>query len=91
MISGINACKQNCETAMKTIQGEMMYAIKAGMPYQTDVWNNYNQKLFNAAARAVISNVQDVVQVVSFSSFLKENILNYTAVIQTIYGTVTIQ
>jgi hypothetical protein len=90
VISGIAAVQQNCETAMKAIQGEMIYALKSGMPYPTVVWNNYNKQLFRSAAIITLSNVQDVVSVTSFTSALNENVLEYTATIKTIYGTVTI-
>lgn len=91
ILTGINACKQNCETAMKTLQGEAMYAADSFMPYQSTVWDNYNPKLFEAAARIVLSAVQDVVSVLSFTQELdSDGLLSYEAIIQTSFGVVTV-
>ena len=53
MVTGLQACMQNCATAMKAMQGEMIYAMTSGVPYRSVVWDNYNPKLFAASARAV--------------------------------------
>ena len=87
-LTGIDACVQNCHTAMQTLQGEMMYNQQGGMPYQTTAWDNFDQNLFDAAAQAVLLNVQDVTDIIEFSSALVDGVLNYSATIKTIYGTV---
>lgn len=89
IVSGIQACEQNCQTAMLAMQGEMMYAMENGMPYAQTAWDNYDPDMFEAAARLVLNAVQDVVSVISFTQQLNGNSLSYTAVIQTIYGTIT--
>ena len=88
--SGIEACLQNCATAMKAIQGEMIYNQTGGVPYKTVVWDNYRPRLFEAAARIVLKNVKDVVSVVSFSQSVDDGVLRYSATIKTIYGIGTI-
>ena len=86
VLTGIEACMQNCSTAMQAMQGEMMFAKKKGMPYKLTVWDNYNPKLFEAAARTVILAVPDVVSVLKFNQNMENNVLSYSATIQTKYG-----
>jgi len=64
--------------------------MTGGMPYKTVVWDRYWPKLFEAAAKSVLLNVQDVTGILSFSQSMENNVLSYTAVIQTIYGTATV-
>ncbi len=88
-VTGLQACEQNCQTAMLALQGEMMYAADAGLPYAAVAWENYRPQLFQPAARSVIMQVQDVLGVISFTQELNGNTLSYTATISTIYGTTT--
>ena len=60
------------------------------MPYQITAWDEFDQNLFDAAARAVLLNVQDVTDIVEFESALVDGVLNYSATILTIYGTTPI-
>lgn len=89
-LTGIDACVQNCKSAMQTLQGEMMYNQQGGMPYQVTAWDNFDNNLFDAAARAVLLNVQDVTDIIEFESSLADGVLNYSATILTIYGTAPI-
>lgn len=88
-VSGLNAAVQNCQTAMLTIQGEMMYDLEGGVPYPTVVWNNYRPNLFEAAARAVLLKVPDVTDILAFSQSLSNNVLSYSVTINTVYGIAT--
>ena len=89
VMTALDACMQNCQTAMLAVQGEMMYAADEGMPYSTVAWENYRPQLFEAAARSVLLQVEDVVGIISFTQSLTGNTLSYTATINTIYGTTT--
>lgn len=89
-LTGIEACVQNCKSAMQTLQGEMIYNQQGGMPYQITAWDNFDQNLFDAAARAVLLNVQDVTDIIEFESSLVDGDLSYSATILTIYGTTPI-
>jgi hypothetical protein len=88
-VTGMQAAVQNCQTAMLALQGEMMYAMDSGMPYATVVWNNYEPSLFKAAARSVLLAVQDVTDLLAFSSEFSGGKLSYTATINTVYGVAT--
>ena len=89
-VTGIDAAIQNCKTAMQAQQGEMMYAMLNGMPTRATVWDNFNPSLFEAAGRSILAGVQDVTGVAAFTITRTENVLTYTAVIVTIYGTGTV-
>ena len=89
-VTRIDACVQNCKTAMLAQQGEMIYAMDAGMPTRATVWDNYNPQLFEAAARSVIKSVQDVTGILSFTQMLDNGTLNYSVQISTIYGNATV-
>jgi hypothetical protein len=85
-ISGLPAVMQNCMTALRVRRGEMMYAANGGMPFFEAIWNTYNPKLFEAAARGILLGVSGVTGVLAFSMQRQGNNFFYMAVIQTIYG-----
>ena len=88
--TGIDACVQNCRTAMLAQQGEMIYAMDSGLPTRATVWDNYNPQLFEAAARSVLKSVQDVTGILSFTQSLNNGTLGYSVEISTIYGNTTV-
>lgn len=84
--TGINAVKQNCETAMRAQVSEMIYAMQDGVPTMETVWDNFNPVQFEASARRTLSGVEGVVRVEAFYMRLDGDTLYYEAVIRTIYG-----
>lgn len=86
LLSGLAAVMQNCKSAIEAQRGEMLYAASNGMPTQAFVFDRYNPALFEAAARTILRGVKDVVAVEHFQSRVTNGILNYRAVIRTIYG-----
>ena len=91
MKTGIEACAQACTHAMKALRGEMQYSIDTGMPYFTVAWSGSpNMLAFEAAARATLKAVRDVLAVTAFSAQVSNNTLVYTATISTVYGATVI-
>ena len=87
IVAGLVAVKQACEHVMKTMLAEMVLAYNQGLPNFQTVWVGApNVPQFEAAGRAALQNVPDVVQVVSFDTIVRNNTLAYTAVIQTNFG-----
>lgn len=85
-----DAVAQDTVTAMRTLRGEMQYETQGGMPYFQTAFNKYKPRAFEAAARGVISQVPGVVRVTEFAVALTNDELQYSATIETIYGTVFI-
>lgn len=86
MLSGVDAFRQCCITAMQAVKGEMIYATDKGMPYFETVWNNYNPKAFEAAARVTLLAVPEAVQVASFQQWVTDDQLYYIAEIQSTFS-----
>lgn len=83
----LQAVLQNCEHAVKTQLGEMIYAVDAGVPNFTTVWNGSpNKTQFEAFLRRTILAVQDVTEIQELSSAASNHVMSYRAVIKTIYG-----
>jgi len=89
-LAGIYAVLQNCKSAMLAQRGEMMYSTQTGMPWNETVFDNYNERQFEAAARDVLLSVSGVESVLSFNTQAHDGTLSYASTIQTIYGTGTI-
>ena len=86
IVTGLDACEQNCKTAMLAVQGEMIYALQGGIPYRSVVWDRYTPALFEMYAREILLSVKDVKSVASFTQNMTDGILSYEAKIVTIYG-----
>lgn len=84
---GLDAVLQACEHAVKAQLGEMVLATDQGIPNFQLIWNGTpNLIQWEAALRRAISQVSDVIEVVSLVATQDGNVLNYTATIRTIYG-----
>lgn len=89
--SAADAVGQLCKSRIEAQRGEMKYATNQGMPTGQTAFNQFNPLQFEAAARMIITGTStDVTGVTSFSMYSNDNVLNYTAVIATIYGQTTI-
>lgn len=84
------ATAQLCKSRIEAQRNEMVYSMNEGMPTRATAWDQFNPKQFEAAARAIISGTPNVIQIVSFDMFKNGNALDYAAVIQTTYGTATV-
>lgn len=97
----LQATLEQCAEAARTILGECIFDISIGIPYQEVVWvgvPNINQ--FSSSLRTAFLAVNGVVEVVSLivgqtqsnSSLISQSadMLTYSAIIRTTYGTGTI-
>jgi hypothetical protein len=97
MSFGIEAVLEACAEAARTLLGEMLYNADQGIPYQQLVWVGVpNIAQFTAALQSAFLAVPNVLQVVSLTTSQgpspagapgEPNQLNYSAVIQTAFGT----
>ena len=97
MVSDLQAVLQECSQAALTLLGECVLDTNIGIPYQQVLWvgvPNINQ--FLGALRQAFLKINEVVEVVSLmavqtnepnSTSQSADLLTYTAVIRTIYGT----
>lgn len=78
---------QKCTQIMSTLRGELQYDQLRGIPYQQVLWSGSpNVLAFEAAAREAIMSLAGVTGVDSFAVQLSDNVLNYQANINTIFG-----
>lgn len=85
--TGQDAVMQACEHAVKAQLGEMMYAADEGMPNFKVIWNGQpNIPQFIAALKRRIEGVTGVIQASDITASASNNVLTYSATIQTIYG-----
>jgi hypothetical protein len=87
VVSGLDAVLQTCEQVAKTLLGECVLNTTLGVPYFETVWNGSpNVQQFTAGLRTAILSVPDVVEIVSLITSQNGDVLSYTAVIRTVYG-----
>jgi hypothetical protein len=87
MVAGLAAAVQNCETAVKTLLNEMIFAQGDGLPYFEALWTGIpDSAVFEAALHARLLAVQDVTGIVELTTRLEGNAFKYDATISTIYG-----
>jgi len=85
--SGLAAVMQACQQAAQTQLGEMIYATDQGLPNFAAVWNGApNLAQFEAYLRRMLGQVDGVTAVIDATVSVANNVLSYTATIQTIYG-----
>lgn len=90
VVTGKEACAQNSVTAMSAQLSEMVYATSSGMPMQATAFDRYDTVGFEMAARAILLQVRDVLDVTAFAVSQQGAILVYSATLSTIYGEVVI-
>lgn len=85
--SDLEAVLQACEHAAKAQLTEMVLAVDQGVPNFQTLWNGAPNVLqFESYLRRQLLAVPGVLDVASLTSSVANNILSYTATIQTIYG-----
>jgi hypothetical protein len=91
MATGIDAVKASCEYAVKTMMGELIYQGDLGVPNFNLIWNgNPNIPQGENAIRETLLRVENVTGVSSIEAFVEGDIFKYNAVINTIFGEVTL-
>jgi len=89
--NGIDAVRFACLSAAKALLGEMIYAITSGVPYFQTVWIGTPKLLqFQSTLRNTLLGVSGVTGVQNLVLSQAGNVLQYEAIILTIYGRVTI-
>ena len=89
--TGIDAVKASCEYAVKTMIGELIFQGDNGIPAFNLIWSgNPNIPQAENAIREVLLGVENVTGVSSIEAFVNGEIFNYTAVIETTFGTTTL-
>lgn len=86
MLTGIEACQQDCKCALQAAIREMPYAYNQGMPFFDNVFNSVNLNAFVAAGRTNLKLVPGVDSVITFSASISDNALNYSTEIKTLYN-----
>jgi hypothetical protein len=83
-----DALLQACAQAAKTQLGEMVLATNQGVPNFQTIWaGSPNVVQYESALRNAITSVTGVIDILSLDISVSNNVLSYTATIQTIYGT----
>ena len=87
LAEGLAAVSQACKHAVEVQLGEMMFAMDRGVPRFETIWRGTpNLGQFEAALRAQVLAVQDVLRVVSLEVNRTGGTLSYLMTIETIYG-----
>lgn len=90
MVTGIQACAQDCEHIAKVRLGEMVLNVQGGIPYLEQVFQNTNTLSFKQALIEAWLTVPNVTGVQSATTSIVGGVLNYTAVINTTFGRLTL-
>jgi hypothetical protein len=91
IISDLDAVMQACESACRAQLGEMIYAKDKGIPMLDSVWSGTLQLgIFEDSIRTAIAGVPNVIAITDFNASQTGEVLQYTATIQTTFGTGTI-
>ena len=81
-----------CKHYALAIRKEMIHKMNKGMPYFEVVFGKQvNLFQFEAAFRSRMREIEQVKAVVSFDARVQDGVLQYNALIKTIYGEVEIQ
>lgn len=91
MISGLDAVIQQCEEVMETLLGELIYDQTRGIDYENTAWaGNPDLVKFERQARAQLLSVETIQNVTDFTIEIVDDILRYTAIIDSTLGNGTI-
>lgn len=88
--TGLDACLQNCRTAMLAQREEMIYAMDEGIPTRGTLWDQYRPSQFQTAAVTTIENVPGVLRVSDFELSRNGEDFIYTATVVTEWGKGTV-
>lgn len=89
--SGIEAVAMACKTASLAQLGEEVLTDTQGLPNFQSIWiGSPNYALYESYLRNTLLNVPGVLAVKSITMSAQDNVLSYTATIQTQFGTTQI-
>jgi len=84
--TSIEATLQVCEHYAKAQRGEMVYQIQEGVPYSQTAFDDLNINQFRGQLGQQLLRVMDVVEIESLEVTQNSEVLEYTALIQTVFG-----
>lgn len=85
------AVKNCCMHYARALRGEMLHKMDRGIPYwKTTFGRDADIPMFESAFRERMLEIDAVLSVDAFSATIGNDTLNYTAVIRTIYGSITL-
>lgn len=88
VLSGLQAVLGACATASKAQLGEMVLARNSGIPNFQAIWVGVpNYAIWEQYLRTTLLGVPGVVQVSSLTISKNGDVMNYTATIETEFGT----
>lgn len=91
IVTGLQGVLQACQTATQAQLGEMLLQTGLGIPNFQTVWiGSPNYSTFLSFLRTTLTNIDGVQAVISLDLKPINNVLSYTAVIQTQFGAGTI-
>lgn len=86
-VSGLAAVVINCQHEVQTIRGEDPFRKNKGMPNFQTIWNGTPNVLqFEFFLRQTLLAVKNVDRVSNFQAEVVDNVLNYSIVIETPFG-----
>lgn len=87
LVAGEAAVDLVAKHFIKALLGEMIFKADRGMPhFSTALGVNANLAQFEAAFRARMREIPDIVSVRSFEASIGGDVLRYSATLETIYG-----
>lgn len=87
LVAGEKAVALVAEHYVKALLGEMMFKADKGMPHFTTALGvNANLAQFEAAFRARMKEIPEIVTVQDFNATIDDDALKYTATLETVYG-----
>lgn len=87
----LQAVLEICREVARARLGEMVFNVDLGIPFFETVWNGVpNIPQFTNALRNAFLSVPDVIEVVSLTTTQINDVLQYTAIIRTSFGTGTL-
>lgn len=91
ILSDAQALAQICKSRVEAQRGEMKYNQKGGMPTRLVAFDTFNPAQFEAAFKSIImATSSDILSIPTFSLTFKDNVLSYSAKIETSYGSGTL-
>ena len=91
LVTGVYAVELACKTIVRTMLGELQFEQDQVTPNFTEVWvGGPRLAQFEAYFRQMVGSRQDVTGIPSFEMSVADGVLAYTAVIETIYGELSI-
>ncbi len=91
IVTGAEAVAQASAQAARTLRGELVLDVTAGVPFFETAWAGVpSVPQFEAALRQRLLAVRDVTGIVSLTTARQGSALTYAATLSTTFGTVTL-